>query len=435
MPDYTGFMPRALLGSLSLLASLAAVLLFAQAASAAAPWPAAAQTMLPPQVIKYFTPEDLARGQAYTQGRYWIFAAAVAIRLAGLLLLILTPASAALRNLAIRLAPSRPAVAVALYLALLVVGFELLTLPLGYYAGFVREHAFHLSTQTAAGWFLDRAKSALLTLVLAVPLGSLLVYLWRHYPGRWVLPAWGLGGIAIIVIVALAPIVIDPLFNTIRPLQDPVLRDRVIALAARAGLHTDRVYVSDASRRTTRENAYFTGLGATKRVVLYDTLLRDDAPDEVALVVAHELGHWKHDDIWKGIALSLLGLAISLWLAARALDWAARRELFHLGGPADVAAVPLFLLVIFALSLLALPIQNAISRSFESAADYTSLELTDNPAAFIRSEVRLARSNLADLNPPPLVVFWLYTHPPTVQRIRMAEEFAAKAPSSPKAGG
>ncbi len=428
-------MTRWVSGLLSVLASLAAVLLFARAVSAAT-WPAAAQATLPPEVIKYFTPEDLARGQAYTQGRYWIFAAAVVLRLAALLILVFTPASAALRNLAVRIVPSRPAVAVAVYLALLVVGFELLTLPLGYYAGFVREHAFHLSTQTAAGWFLDRAKSALVTLALAVPLGSLLVYLWRHYPGRWVLPAWGLGGIAIVVMVALAPIVIDPFFNTIRPLQDPVLRDRVIALAERAGLHVDRVYVTDASRRTTKENAYFTGLGATKRVVLYDTLLRGDTPDEVALVVAHELGHWKHDDIWKGIGLSLIGMAVSLWCAARVIEWAVRRGTFHLGGPADVAAVPLFLLVILVLSLASLPIQNAISRSFESAADYTSLELTGNSAAFIRSEVRLARSNLSDLDPSRFVVLWLYTHPPTAERIRMAEQFAkpGSASTSAKAG-
>ncbi len=432
MPDYTREMSRSLPFSLSLLASLAAVLFLTRAASA--------QATLPPELFKYFTPEDLARGQAYTQGRYWIFAAAVSIRLAALLILVFTPASAALRNLAVRLSPSRPALAVAIYLALLVVGFELLTLPLGYYAGFVREHAFHLSTQTATGWFLDRAKSGLLTLLLAVPLGSLLVYLWRHYPGRWLLPAWTGCAVVIVIMVALAPVVIDPLFNTIRPLQDPALNDRIVALAERAGLHVKQVYVSDASRRTTKENAYFTGLGATKRVVLYDTLLRGDTPDDVALVVAHELGHWKHDDIWKGIGLSLLGVAICFWCAARIIDWAVRRGTFHLGGPADVAAVPLFLLVILVLNLASLPLQNVVSRSFESAADYTSLELTHNPAAFIRSEVRLARSNLADLTPPPVVVAFLYTHPPTLQRIRMAEEFAAKAqlPSSPspvKAGG
>jgi len=380
----------------------------------------------PPEILAHFTPEDVARGHVYAVGRYWLFAAGTALRLAALALLILTPASASLRNLAVRLSPARPAVAVAIYIALLVLIFELLTLPLGYYAGFVREHAFGLSTQTRAAWFLDRAKGALLTLALAVPLGSLLALLWRRYPGRWVLPAWGLAGVAMILLVALAPVVIDPIFNVIRPLRDPAMAQRMIALAGKAGIPVDQVYEMDASRRTRKGNAYFTGLGHTKRIVLYDTLLTGSSPDEVELVVAHEIGHWKRAHIWKGIGLSILGVGIALWCGARVLEWAVRRGSFRLAGPADVAGIPLFLLAMFVLSLTSLPIQNAVSRTFERQADRTSLELTGNPAAFIRSEVQLARSNLADLAPPRLVVWLLYTHPPVAERIRMAETFAKR---------
>jgi len=394
-------------------------------------WAAAAPGRQPPEITSYFTPEDVARGHAYMGGRYWLFAAGAALRLVILLLLVVTPASAALRNLAVRLSPARPVVAAAIYLALLVLLFEAITLPLGYYSGFVREHAFGLSTQTRAAWFLDRAKGALLSLALAVPAGSLLALLWRRWPGRWVLPAWGLGGITMILLVALAPIVIDPLFNVIRPLRDPVLAQRVIALAGKAGIPVDQVYEMDASRRTRKGNAYFTGLGGTKRIVLYDTLIQGSRTEEVELVVAHEIGHWKRAHIWKGIGLSLLGLGIALWCGARVLDWAARRGAFHLAGPADVAGIPLLLLVIFVLSLMSLPIQNAVSRSFERQADRTSLELTGDPAAFIRSEVQLARSNLADLTPPPLVVWLLYSHPPVAERIRMAEAFAKGSRTSP----
>jgi len=144
----------------------------------------------------------------------------------------------------------------------------------------------------------------------------------------------------------------------------------------------------------------------------------------VATVVAHEMGHWRHADIWKGIGLSLLGLAVCFWCAARVLAWAGRGRRFRLTGPADVAAVPLVLLVFFGLNLVSLPLQNAISRRIEAAADRTALELTHDPAAFIRSEVQLARAGLADLAPPRAVVLLLYTHPPTVERIRMAERFA-----------
>jgi len=385
--------------------------------------------------MTHFTPDDVARGRAYMGGRYWLFAGGTGLRLLALVLLVVTPASAALRNLAVRLAPAQPAVAVAIYIAILVLAFELLTLPLGYYVGFVREHAFGLSTQTRAAWFLDRAKAALVTLALAVPLGSLLALLWRRYPGHWIFPAWALAGIATILLVALAPVVIDPLFHTIQPLRDPNLRQRVIALVERAGVPVDQVYEMDASRRTRKGNAYFTGLGRTKRIVLYDTLLTGSGPDEVELVLAHEIGHWRQAHIWKGIGMSLLGMGIALWCGARVLEWAARRGALHLAGPADIAGLPLFLLALFVLNLMSLPIHTGISRHFEREADRASLELTGNATAFIRSEVQLARSNLADLAPPPAVVWLLYTHPPVAERIRMAEAFATGYPAGDPLGG
>lgn len=416
-------------GLMSLGIPLATILMVASGSPASPAWAAASAGNPPAEIAAHFTPEDVARGRAYMGGRYWLFAAGIALRLAILLVLVGTPASAALRDLAVRLAPTRPAVAVALYVALLVLVFELLALPLGYYAGFIREHAFGLSTQTRLAWFVDRGKAILLTLALAVPLGSLLALLWRRYPGRWVLPAWGLGAAAMILLVALAPIAIDPLFNTIRPLRDPDVRQRLMALVGRAGIPVEQVYEMDASRRTRKGNAYFTGLGRTKRIVLYDTLLAGNSPAEVELVVAHEIGHWTRAHIWKGIGLSLLGMGIALWGAARVMDWAARRDGFHLAGPADVAGLPLFLLVVFVLNLVSLPIQTGISRHFEREADRTALELTGNAAAFIRSEVHLARSNLADLAPPPAVVWLLYTHPPVAERIRLAEAFTAGDPS------
>jgi STE24 endopeptidase len=396
-------------------------------------WAAPHPGNLPPEIVTHFTPEDVARGRAYMHGRYWLFATGTLLRLAALAFLVFTPASAALRNLAVRLTPAYPAVAVAVYIAMLTVVFEILTLPLGFYAGYVREHAFSLSTQTAGAWFLDRLKGAAISLVLAVALGSVLALLWRRYPGRWVMPAWVLGGLAVILLVALAPVVIDPLFNTIRPLQDSALRQRVLTLADRAGLAVEQVYEADASRRTKKGNAYFTGLGATKRIVLYDNLVARSEPAAVELVLAHEMGHWKHAHIWQGIGLALVGMAVLLWCGSRVLAWAAEQRAFHLFGPADVAGLPLFLLVLFVLNLVGLPIQNAISRHFERQADWTSLELTKNTPAFIRAEVDLARSNLADLNPSRSVVWLLYTHPPVAERIRMADTFAAEpSPQRPR---
>jgi STE24 endopeptidase len=419
-------MSRWLFACLVLGLALSATLVFFPALRAAPAWSGTAAENVPPEIAAHFTPEDLARGRAYMGGRYWLFAAGAALRLAALVCLVFSPASASLRNLAVRLSPAHPAVAVAIYIALLELAFELLTLPLGYYAGFVREHAFGLSTQTGGAWLLDRAKGAMISLALVVPLGSLLALLWRRYPDRWLLPAWTLGGMIVVLLVALAPIVIDPLFNTIRPLQDSALRQRVLALAQRAKIPVEEVYEADASRRTRKGNAYFTGLGTTKRIVLYDTLISQSDPEAVELVLAHEMGHWEHAHIWKGIALTLVGMGCALWCGARILGWAGARRAFHLAGPADVAGLPLFLLVLFLLNLAGLPLQNAISRHFERQADQASLEFTKNSAAFIRAEVDLARTNLADLAPSPALVWLLYTHPPVAERIRMAEAFGAR---------
>ncbi len=424
-------MTRWMSETLPVLLALAAALVLFRAMPGPPAWAGTATGAVPKEIATYFTPQDVARGHAYMQGRYWFVAAGIAFRLALLLLLVLTPSSAALRNAAVRLSPTRPAIAVALYIAFLVLLFELLMLPLSYYVGFVREHAFGLSTQTPGGWLLDRLKAALLDLALAAPLGSLLVLLWRRCPTRWVLPTWILAGVAAVLLVALAPVVIDPLFTKLTPLQDPALRARVLALAQRAGIHVDQVYVSDASRRTRKGNAYFTGLGASKRIVIYDTLLAGSDPEAVELVLAHEMGHWKHAHIWKGLALTILGMGIGLWCCARVLAWAVKRPAFHIAGPADVAGLPLFLLTLFILSLLSLPIQTGVSRYFERQADWTALELTRNPQAFIRSEVDLARSNLADLNPPRVLVWLLYTHPPVAERIRMAESFETKTGAQP----
>jgi STE24 endopeptidase len=413
------------------LASVALALLLGAAAAPVTPaWAASPAGSPPPEIATHFTPEDVARGRAYMGGRYGFFAAGILLRIAALAFLIVTPASAMLRSLAVRLSPAHPSVAVAIYIALLVVLAELLTLPLGYYVGFVREHAFGVSNQNAAAWFADRLKAAAISGALAVLLGSGLLLLWRRYPGRWVLPAWICAGLVLVALVALAPVVIDPLFNTIRPLRDSALRERVLALADRAGIAVEQVYEADASRRTKKGNAYFTGLGATKRIVLYDNLVTRSDPAAVQLVVAHEMGHWTHAHIWQGVALALVGMGVALWCAARVLAWAADRRAFHLTGPADVAGLPVFVLVLFVLNLVGLPIQSAISRHFERQADWTSLELTRDPDAFVRAEVDLARSNLADLVPPRPVVWLLYTHPPVAERIRMAEAFARERGAS-----
>jgi STE24 endopeptidase len=188
----------------------------------------------------------------------------------------------------------------------------------------------------------------------------------------------------------------------------------------------------DASRRTRRTNAYFTGLGATRRIVLYDTLKGDLEPgeavpagrlDEMETILAHEAGHWMHGDVWKGTALAVAGLGgffLVLWLVlGRGWGWLPAAAL-----PDGARAAAVVLLVGNLCRLVAVPLENAVTRRMERRADRASLEITRNPGAFIRAEVELARRNVSEIEPGPVTVVLIWTHPPALERIRMAEEFA-----------
>jgi STE24 endopeptidase len=278
---------------------------------------------------------------------------------------------------------------------------------------------YGLSTQDLGGWFRDWAKGLLLQLVMLVPTVNLLYLFIRRDPVRWFVPTTVILGALILLLTFLAPVVIDPLFHRFTPLEDPVLRTRILRLAERAGIPVEQVLVADASRRTVKANAYVTGFGRTKRIVLYDTLLKRSSADEVEAVLAHEMGHRMYHHIWKGVGLSVVALFVGLGIAALVLRWGSARGLIT--HPADPAGLPLLALTLFVLSLMTLPVQNAISRHFERQADRTVLELTGNREAHIKVEVDLARSNLADITPPRWAVLLLYTHPPVLERIAIAE--------------
>ena len=369
--------------------------------------------------LRYFTADEIARGKSYMGGRYVLFGVRSAMTLGFFVLLTFTPLSRALRDLTAAWAGHRPWLTLTLYAACLLLLFRVVLLPLDLYGGYVREHAFGLSTQALGGWFKDWGKGLLLQISLLLPTVNLL-YVFIHWsPHRWFIPATGVLGALIIFLTFLAPVVIDPLFHTFTPLKDADLKGRVLRLADRAEIPVEQVLEVDASRRTVKGNAYVTGFGRTKRIVLYDTLLKRSAPDEVEVVLAHEMGHRIHHHIWKGVGLSILGLLFALGIAALLLRWGTAHGL--LANPADPAGLPLLVLTLLVLSLATLPLQNAISRHFERQADLAALQLSGNREAYIKVEVDLARSNLSDITPPSWAVLFLYTHPPVLERIALAD--------------
>jgi len=369
--------------------------------------------------LKYFTPEEIARGQSYMGSRYLLFGIRSVVQLAFFLVLIFAPASRTLRDLSAAWAGHRPWLALTLYAACLLLLYRLLLLPLELYGGYYREHMYGLSTQGLGGWFRDWGKGLLLQVILLLPTVNLLYLFIRRDPLRWFLPAGGVLTVLILVLAFAAPVLIDPLFHTFTPLKDADLKGRVIRLAERAGVAVEQVLEADASRRTVKANAYVTGFGQTKRIVLYDTLLTRASADEVEVVLAHEMGHRMYQHIWKGVGLSVVALFVGLGITALVLRWGSARGLIT--HPADPAGLPLLILTLLLLSLVTLPLQNVVSRHFERQADRAALELTGNRQAHIKVEVDLARSNLADITPPRWAVLLLYTHPPVLERIAIAE--------------
>ncbi|HHW27026.1 MAG TPA: M48 family metallopeptidase [Firmicutes bacterium] len=294
----------------------------------------------------------------------------------------------------------------------------LVTLPLRIYGGFILERQFGLSSASFGVWFTDYLKNAALNgFTYAVAGGAVawcLVKLPKSWP--WVL---AVGYVLTSVFIAfIYPTVIAPFFDKFYPLQDQEILSDIRALTDKAGMEVGEVLVMEASAKTSRANAYFAGVGASKQVVLYDTLLNTHTREQVKLVVAHEMGHWKYGHVSKNLVFSALGVTVVLL----ALSLSIGRM-----PPSSYGSLERSLLVLLVVSTLAgyvfSPVSSFISRRFEAASDAYSLELTGDPATFVSTQINLSRGNLSDVDPPLFIRWFAWTHPTTLERIRMAQKW------------
>jgi STE24 endopeptidase len=282
---------------------------------------------------------------------------------------------------------------------------------------------FDIITQGYGAWLLDVAKAVAVEAVVLGAVGAGLAVAIARLPRAWPLALAGGAAALVFVVSAAAPVVIEPLFQRTRPLEDPALRADVLALAERAGVPAREVVVNDASARTNASNAYVSGLGASRRIVLYDTLVRDAEPEEVRAVVAHELAHVARGHVVKGsVWAAALALPAALLLAAAVGWWTG----FQAPGrePAGRVLVVRRIAVAGAaaacLLTVSAPLGNWISRAYEVEADWAALGLTDDPDAQIALQRGLAERSLADPDPPAAVRVWFGSHPTTLQRIGLA---------------
>jgi STE24 endopeptidase len=294
------------------------------------------------------------------------------------------------------------------------------SLPLSYVQTFHIEQSFGFNRMTLGLWLSDMLKGGLVAAALGLPLLWLVLYLMQSGGALWWVIAWGVLVAYQLFVMWLAPTVIMPLFNKFQPLEDATLKDRVIALMQRTGFQANGFFVMDGSRRSAHSNAFFTGLGKQKRVVFFDTLLKQLNADEMEAVLAHELGHAKLKHIPKSLlssfAFTLVGLAGLGWLSTQTWFYEGMGIQPHLGSANDAIALLLFMMFVPLVSFVTKPWQSARSRKHEFEADAFACQHA-NGADLRQALLKLYQDNASTLTPDPLYVAFYHSHPPAAQRL------------------
>jgi STE24 endopeptidase len=309
-----------------------------------------------------------------------------------------------------------------IFFAILAFISAILDIPFSLYGAFVIEKKYGFSTITLKLWMTDLIKGFLISAVLmGVLLGAFLSLIY-YAQNTWWFWVWLVFAGFQLLMVWLYPVLIAPLFNTFEPVKDEALKEAIIALVAKAGLKTEGVYQIDAGKRSKHTNAYFTGLGKTKRIVLYDTLLSSHTSDEILSILAHEVGHWKKKHIAKQLVFTeIISLAL-FYLIYRLIDW---QLLYHTFGFEQVipyVGLLLIAAIIGPVSFFITPLGSVIMRKFEREADDFSFDLMGTAIPMTSALKRLAKENLANLHPHPFYAWFYYSHPPLTERITRLQQ-------------
>ncbi|MBV9183569.1 MAG: M48 family metallopeptidase [Acidobacteria bacterium] len=365
---------------------------------------------------------DTPEARRYNRVRRWLGVGEFLLGLVLLVILLTTGWNGWLRDLAYRGAFQIYALAVFLYVLLLLFAAKVLSFGLDFY-GFRLEHRYRLSNQKLRSWIGDEIKGFFLSVLLAGLLAELVYFIIRQFPEHWWVLAW-VGFLAVAVLIAqLAPVVLFPIFYKFEPLANEDLKLRLIRLGERAGARVRGVYKWNLSEKSRKANAALTGLGATRRIILADTLLANYTNDEVEAILAHELGHHVHKHIAKGIAVEAGVTLVGFWAANWALHLAMDR--WHLFETlSDFSNLPLLVVIFVVLSFVLMPAVNAFSRHNERQADRYAFENIASIAPFISSMNKLADQNLAERAPSRWVEWWFHSHPAIARRIAAAELWA-----------
>ncbi|ACH37596.1 peptidase, M48 family [Citrifermentans bemidjiense Bem] len=311
------------------------------------------------------------------------------------------------------------------FMLLIFLSQSVLEIPFSLYSTFRLERRYGFNTTTPGLWLSDFFKSMLISALLAGILVSAALLLVRHSPELWWLWVWGFFALFSITMIYLSPYVIEPLFSKFEPLSDPELEAEIRVMLDRAGIEVKGVLQMDASRRSLHSNAYFTGIGHVKRIVLYDTLLKQMDHQELLTILAHETGHWKKGHIWKQLLLMESVALAAFFLVHQLIGWGGLPGLF---GHQEASFPAQVLLVSFILSIASFPftpVGSWLSRRNEREADRFAVELSGAPHALASALVKLSCENLSNLHPHPLYAGFYYSHPPVVERVAALRAMAS----------
>jgi STE24 endopeptidase len=305
-----------------------------------------------------------------------------------------------------------------LYILITIFGFAAVMFPLSLYSEHVIERRYGMSNQELEGWFVDYLKSLVIELLVATVFFEVIYAFLRYAPGLWWVWAIFFYVLFVVVLAAIAPVVIMPLFHKFQPIDNPSLTDAVKAFVEKAGLKVVGVFQWGLEEKTNAGNAALTGLGKTRRIILGDTILKDYTQDEIVAVLAHEVGHYKNRDMTRLIVVGSLLAAAGFYLAHLFLQTLVAK--FGFAGPDDIGSFPIFIFCLLVFSLVTMPISNAYSRRREYEADAYAVGTIGSAGSLVSALEKLATQNLADKNPAPWIEFLLHSHPSIARRVQRA---------------
>jgi len=372
-------------------------------------------------ILTYFTEEDIKAGIEYHRSGFATSFILSIIKNLFLIWFVFSKYPKKLEDIISAIAKNKFWLSIILFVTSIYTVLTILSLPLSWYFGFYLEHQFGFSNMSIGFWFWTELKSFLLTLPF-LNFGALVaIYIIKKLRFYWVFVVPVSGVIAGLVISVLYPIFILPMFYKTEPIQDGSLKTKIVSLAKKSDVNASEIFVIKESEYSKHTNAFFVGFGDRKKIYLFDTLIQTNSESEIISVLGHEIGHWKFNHQLWGILFEFIGSLFEFLLIYFILSNLRNsnqiRE-FH-----SLSTIPIFLLLSGIISSLSHPISSTISRKMEASADKYALVSTNDTKAFISSEIKLAKENKSRLDVNPIVEFWKYSHPKTIDRIKMAEEY------------